>query len=131
LSKSVYVLAGDISIPYGSIKSRTGSPDAPLVSGISIPYGSIKRNQHQTASGRIRHISIPYGSIKRFLEHDIVIESKVFQFLMVQLKASTVRKLISLREISIPYGSIKRNRFCSPCPLQAAISIPYGSIKRK
>ena len=63
---------GLISIPYGSIKRKDGSPSVPSLH-ISIPYGSIKRvsTSNLTVSGTI---SIPYGSIKR--ERAYIVASK-------------------------------------------------------
>ena len=74
-------------------------------------------------------ISIPYGSIKRVEAHPYVVCTSRFQFLMVQLKASSSRNTKELTNISIPYGSIKSIIGAILSLFTNWISIPYGSIK--
>ena len=57
-------------------------------------------------------ISIPYGSIKRAVKQKEFLIINLFQFLMVQLKACFIVRLLRRFRISIPYGSIKRLAFC-------------------
>ena len=59
------VLSTEISIPYGSIKSRPGGGGS-ATTAISIPYGSIKRAEKRENAERKWQISIPYGSIKSY-----------------------------------------------------------------
>jgi len=96
-------------------------------------------------------ISIPYGAIKRLTGKNNYLEfSKIFQFLMVRLKAclffqakDTFRQfqflMVRLKvfksdgrmlseSISIPYGAIK-SAFNMLVKMGVGISIPYGAIK--
>ena len=75
---------------------------------ISIPYGSIKSKDVHTHCHHLYHISIPYGSIKSGHGCPQCYKTIRFQFLMVQLKGFGQYFYNVQAVISIPYGSIKR-----------------------
>ena len=100
-----------VSIPYGTIKrggengekyfytmfqflmvqlKEYGRSTHNLSYAVSIPYGTIKR-AHGNKTIDIYGVSIPYGTIKRvqLLLHFLLL--RLFQFLMVQLKASKIK----------------------------------------
>ena len=91
-----YQFAYEVSIPNGSIKSPCFTAGL-FNSQVSIPNGSIKRaffNYSVTVSIRV---SIPNGSIKsKFPERKYSV-TRMFQFLMVQLKE--LHQLCVLRHI--------------------------------
>ena len=59
---------------------------------ISIPYGAIKRYLYFSVYITPDYISIPYGAIKRQAKLEIDGRIMEFQFLMVRLKDSELRK---------------------------------------
>ena len=56
-----------VSIPYGSIKSDIHKLGQVNISFVSIPYGSIKSQSDQCDKAHDYKVSIPYGSIKSSL----------------------------------------------------------------
>ena len=57
---------------------------------VSIPYGTIKSRKRNRWDGLKYGVSIPYGTIKSFSESFVINNVPLFQFLMVQLKATLV-----------------------------------------
>ena len=64
-----------------------------LFTEISIPYGAIKSGEFSADYAANNKISIPYGAIKSHYNKNYTPRDKLFQFLMVRLKASSFREL--------------------------------------
>ena len=94
---------------------------------ISIPYGSIKSKKDTQNYSVERLFQFLMVRLKAVLILFIYLVS-LFQFLMVRLKVVSPVMPISERLVSIPYGSIKspHKEFVK---FEYNVSIPYGSIK--
>ena len=144
-------IAKQVSIPYGSIKSRTSSSTAIPSPRVSIPYGSIKSFGGQRVIPKLQKfrflmvrlkarpwpsvptpptVSIPYGSIKRLPRYYIRKLIDLFQFLMVRLKDATASPPSSPPSpFQFLMVRLKGGFFLLIFKSVRDVSIPYGSIK--
>ena len=77
-----------VSIPQGTIKSRSSTSSTNNLSAVSIPQGTIKRLQSPRNMNGYNFVSIPQGTIKRRPRgHPPALRPK-FQFHKVRLKVS-------------------------------------------
>ncbi len=101
-----------ISIPSGAIKREFCVNATPATDDISIPSGAIKSTASVFRMKRYIVISIPSGAIKRILTLRRNSGLRIFQFLLVRLRAINHSSRHVQTYISIPSGAIKRKWIC-------------------
>ena len=87
-----------ISIPHGTIKSRSGLRSPRCRSSISIPHGTIKSSPPRTCLISSYIISIPHGTIKSLIK-----SAELSGFTLISIPHGTIKSFKKERRILPDY----------------------------